>query len=344
MNLFLYPEAACNNDGYGIGVNFAYHKNTPQENDIVVWYTSYDPSQMLHLRSEDYVIKRFGLFSYKSVRNIFCGRIRSELTIDDLSFLNDYSFENIYSDDVLFYRTLRRMFPDKLIHIRFHNCFSRIFVRNRFLKREVGMKYAVTLKNMARLENEIFNDRNVYKIFISDEDRDFYRSMYGITSDSETWQYIPNTSLMNANRNKISFSNKLVWYGGVESHKESSVLWFIKEVFPKLKEKNHLLELHLWGKNTDRFDAPNSSVYGHGFYKGEGMPLENCLYVNPDIIGGGIKLKLMTLLENGIPFISTPFGFEGYSKELVDGEYCHVVEEDKWVETILYLLEKYKKE
>lgn len=342
MDLYLFPEAACKNDGYGIGVDFAYHKNPPKAEDLVIWYTSYPQSQMLHVRSSDVILRRFGLLSIKSVRNILSGRIRSELTFNELAFLKNYSIDNIYSDDVLFYRILRQLFPEKRIHIRFHNCFSRIYIRNTFLKRNVGLKYSITLKNMRKLENEIFNDRNVYKIFISDEDRDFYISTYGIVSDSETWHYLPNEKLINVNRKGIVLSNKLVWFGGVESHKESSILWFINNVFPRLRNKNPYLEFHLWGKNTVKFNSPDTNVFGHGFFSGEGMPFADSLYVNPDIIGGGIKLKLMTLLENGVPFISTPFGFEGYSPKFIDGKYCHVVEEDKWVDAILSILEKYK--
>jgi len=344
MNLYLFPEAACKHDGYGIGVAHDYLRYSPKEDDIIVWYSSYSPSQIIYLRPSDTVISRFGLLTYRSIKNILCGKIRSELSIKDLSFLKDYPIDNIYCDDVLFYRTIRKLFPKKHIYVRFHNCFSRIYIRNLFLKHNVGLKYSITLKNETKLENEIFNDRNVYKIFITDEDRDFYRSMYGIVSDSETWSLVPELSLINSNRRKICFSNKLVWFGGIESHKECSVLWFINEVLPKIKKKVPSVEFHLWGKNTEKFANESSAVYGHGFYQGNGLPMEDCLYLNPDITGGGIKLKLITLLENGAPFISTPFGFEGYSKELVDGEYCHVVEEDNWVETIIDLLEKYRKE
>jgi len=342
MNLYLFPEAACKHDGYGIGVDHDFMTYAPKKDDLVVWYSSYSPSQILHLRPSDVIIRRFGLFSLKSVRNIVCGKIRSELSMADLAFLRNYDIDEIYSDDVLFYRTLRKMFPDKRIHIRFHNCFSRICIRNSFLKRHVGVKYSITLKNMTKLENEIFDDRNVDKIFITDEDRDFYRSMYGISSDSETLSLVPSIDYASCRSGEVHFTHKLVWFGGVESHKECSVLWFMREIFPKLKRQMPDLEFHLWGKNTAKFNAPDSSVFGHGFFQGEGMPLNNCLYVNPDITGGGIKLKLITLLEKGVPFISTPFGFEGYSSELIDGKYCHVVEEDKWVGTILSLLQKYK--
>lgn len=341
MNLYIFPEAASKTDGYGIGVEFAYKKLAPRPEDIVVWLSTYDKSKMLYLRDNDIVIPRNKVLSYKSISNIVKGRNRSEVTSKDLSFLLDYDFENIHCDEVIFHKALRDLFPNKQFCVRLHNCFSRILVRNQFLDRKIGLKYSTTLKLMTTLEKEVFSDRNVYKIFISDEDRDFYCSTYGIYSDSETWQYTPNKELMFRNRKPVEFSNKLVWFGGIESHKESSVQWFISEVLPKVQQKLPDVEFHLWGRNTQRFNNQDKGVFGHGFFIGEGMPLYGCLYVNPDIIGGGIKLKLMTLMENGIPFISTPFGFEGYSKDLVDNDYCMVVEDYLWADYIVDKLSDY---
>lgn len=338
MDLFIYPEAATYKDGYGIGVEYAYNRETPKPNDVVVWLSSYEKEDMNHLRDGDYVIPRNKLMTFKSAKKLLCGRHMSELSKQDLLFLKDYNFETIHCDEVIFYNAIRNLFPDKYLRIRFHNCFSRIGVRNSFLKRPIGFKYQYAIKVMTTLEKEIFSDKNVYKIFISDEDRDFYRTTYGIMSDSETWQYSPNILKMKNNRKDIVFSHKLVWFGGVEAHKESSLQWFIAEVYPKIKKEIADLEFHLWGKNTMKFDKTAEAVYAHGFYKGKGMPLNDCLYVNPDIIGGGIKLKLLMLMENGIPFISTPFGFEGYEKSLIDGKYCVVEEESKWAEKILEFL------
>lgn len=341
MNLFIYPQAANNKNGYSIGVEYAYNRITPKDDDIVIWYTSYDKKDIWHLREKDIIIKRQGAFSCKSMINIVYGKVRSELNTKDLSFLSEYEFENIYCDEVIFYRALRALFPHKKIQVRFHNCYTRIMCRNQVLKKNLGLKYKLLLKSIVPLETEIFNDKNVYKVFLLDEDRDFYCSMCGVRSDSETWPYKPDNSKMEENRKGIIIDNRLVWFGGLDSHKESSVKWFINEVLPYLKGYMPEIEFHLWGGGTERFDDKSNNIYGHGFYDGQGLPLEHSLYVNPDIIGGGIKLKLLTLLEQGLPFISTPFGFEGYNKNLIDGLYCNVIEEAKWAEYIIDFLSRY---
>lgn len=68
------------------------------------------------------------------------------------------------------------------------------------------------------------------------------------------------------------------------------------------------------------------------------MPSYTSLYINPDIIGGGIKLKLQTLIEAGVPFISSVFGFEGYSHSIIDNRYIIVEEEANWVKKIIELI------
>ena len=68
------------------------------------------------------------------------------------------------------------------------------------------------------------------------------------------------------------------------------------------------------------------------------MPSYTSLYINPDIIGGGIKLKLQTLIEAGVPFISSVFGYEGYSKSMIDNRYIIVEEDTHWAEKIIKII------
>lgn len=341
MDLYIFPEAACMKGGYGIAVKYAYEKLQPKKDDVIVWLTSFEKKDMLYLRPNDFVFTRDKLLSFKSINNILHSRSRSEFVEDDFCFLKNQHFNTIHCDEVIFYRALRAVFPDKYINVRFHNCFSRIYTRNSFLNRHVGLKYAYGMKIMKKLEEEIFCDRKVRKIFITEEDYNYYNSVSGSNNDSELWLIQPNKDIIRNNRKDFYLDNKLVWFGGIEAHKEESVKWFITTVFSELKKNNPAIEFHLYGKNSEKFNNPSSNIFGHGFFNGSGFPMDNCLYVNPDIIGGGVKIKLLSLLENGIPFISTPFGFEGYSKDIIDGVFCSVIDDSSWTEAIENLLRKY---
>lgn len=338
MNLYIFPDAAYLSNGYGIGVNFAYNKLHPKEGDVIVWYTDVPKKEMMHLRDSDYIVKKNNFMSLRSFVNIFQGKDRTEPHYKELSFLAKFDFEEIHLDESFFYRPIRKMFPHKKLVVRFHNCFARIYDRQRMMQTKLDWKYQTKLHNMYNLEREIFRDKNVYKIFISDEDRDYYRNIFGVYSDSETWPYIPDMDKAMKNRKEVKFDHRLVWYGGIESHKKAAIVWFINDILPIVKGAIPDVEFHLWGKGSALFDNPCNKVYGHGFWDGEGMPSETSLYVNPDIIGGGIKLKLQTLIEAGVPFISSFFGFEGYSQSLIDGRYVIVEEESKWAEKIISII------
>ena len=334
MDLFIFPESASLKSGYGIGVDYAYRRLQPKEEDLVVWYT--EDKDFPYKRNQDIVINR-KIPIYKRIINVLKCRPSTELSASDLSFLKGKVFNHIHCDEIIFFHALRHYYPSQHIDVRLHNVFARILERKRIVGLPVDPLFHLILYLCRKSEREIFRDKNSRKIFISKEDMDYYTSMFGKTSDAEVWPYIPHVKkepLWKVN------TEKLVWFGGLDAHKISSVQWFVDEVFLKLKEKHNNLELYLYGRGTERFNDEKNDIHGRGFYQGnDKWPLRNSLYINPDIIGGGIKLKLMSLLEDGIPFITTPFGFEGYSPNIADGITCHVVECEKWftvIEDIIY--------
>lgn len=342
MNLFLFPEAACRINGYGIAVEAAYKKFQIKYDDVVVWYSSFPKDKMLYVRKQDYIIKRPGFFSYKSIRNTLFRTNRSEVLLSDLNFLRGLSFEKIYCDETCFYHAIRKLYPDNPLVVRFHNSFARIHDRLKLLKnRKIDFLYRITLNNMYNLERDVMNDKNVFKVFISDEDRHYYTSHYGKYGDSETFYFKPDMRKAERNRTIQRVDHRLIWFGGVESHKKTSILWFICNVFPKIRQVIPDVEFHMWGRGTEQFNNPANAIFGNGFFNGVDMPSKNSLYVNPDIIGGGIKIKLISLIEAGLPIISTPFGFEGYKEDILDKKYCIVEEEELWADCIIAYLNTY---
>lgn len=335
MDLFLFPAPATLDGGYNFGVYFAYNKLRPKPDDIVVWCAN--TSNIPYFKDNDILILLPKLFSFKSALKIAQNRFHHEIDLRDLKMLKEFDFENIHCDEVTFYPAIRKLFPDRKINLRLHNCFARIVERERVLGVKQDWRFERKMKALSRLEINIFNDKNVHKIFISDEDRNYYTLMTGNKSDSEVWNYIP---LINNQPQNINESiTKLVWFGGVEGHKTSSVLWFIEKVFPIIKKKIPIVEFHLWGSQTDQFNNPSKNIYGHGRYPSDNLPLKGkALYVNPDVIGGGIKIKLMTYFKEGVPFISTPFGFEGYKDDLIDNNFCYVEEMENWADKIIEIL------
>jgi predicted MPP superfamily phosphohydrolase len=189
----------------------------------------------------------------------------------------------------------------------------------------------MTLFLFSRLEKTIFNDDKCEKIFISEEDRSFYSMITGRFSDSAVWKVVPNMEIVNNNRFVVEKPTKIIWFGGIHAHKIDSVRWFITDVFYKLRQKYPHLEFHLYGNNTMAFDNPKNNIYAHGRYQGTSLPNKaDSIYINPDVSGGGVKVKLIQYFEEGVTFVTSPFGMEGYSSELFDNKCRYCVQLDEW--------------
>lgn len=327
MNVFFFPINPFRSNGYSIAVKNDLSKLQIDQNDIIVWYEYTNDT----FYGNDVVLLRPPKFAISRIVKVLQNHINCEVTAGDLKQLDLKQVNDVFCGDVIFYRAVRELFPTKRITVRFHNCFARIQDRIRLLGNKVNLKFKIQMRAYYQLEKEIFNDSNVHKVFISEEDRDYYCSMFGKRSDSEVWGFCPDMNKAVSARID-SKKTKLVHYGGLQTHKIDSLKWFINDVFIPLHLHKPNVEFHLWGAGSEAFDNPGRGIFGHGFYKGDGMPLvDDGLYVNPDLIGGGVKIKLIDYFEKGASFITTPFGFEGYPLDYIDNKFYYMVEPDEWL-------------
>lgn len=340
MNLYFMPNAANDSCGHCIEITRSLDRLKPNEKDsIIVWYANSNSGK--YMTDKDYYIKRKKLLSFHTFKNILSHKIHTTVSRKQLSFLNDLKIKDsdfIHLEDPMFYDAFRSYFPKHYIFVHFHNVFLRIKIRTDILNLKVDAKYRVFMNLFSKLEIKIFNDKNVKKIFISKEDAAFYHEMTG-NDDYEVWPVDVNRSLMAKNRTSFKWNKKIVWVGGIKAHKKYSVQRFISDVFFPLRKTIPDLEFHLWGNGSQQFDSPTDGIYGHGFLNGNLFPFKtDSIYINPDLTGGGVKIKVKTYLENGLTVLSTPFGFEGYDYDLIDNKYCSVVPFSYWTK---YIIENY---
>jgi hypothetical protein len=202
----------------------------------------------------------------------------------------------------------------------------------------VDLKYKQILESFSRLEAQIFSDRNIIPIFLCKEDQEFYESITG-RGKSELWQ-VSVTPIDNQNDRELLPIKYLVYFGGVDTHKKKSIDHFIQHVFPQIKETIPDLKFHLYGSGTEIYNKAGADIYGHGRYPGNDFPhASDGLYLNPDLTGGGVKIKIKTYIENKIRFLTTPFGFEGYSHDYVDKKYCWLLPMDQWEKGIVEIID-----
>ena len=329
--LILLPENPGTSSGYHKAVKADLDKLMITENDTVIVYSSsYNisiPNAITINRPKKFALKRF--------INIFLLRVSTEVNISELlPFLRGKVFDEIFCGEVIFYRAIRKLFPHREIIVRLHNFYTLLKKRQKKLKYKLNFQFKLVLFLITKLETEISKDKNVRTIFITKEEYGYFKKLHP-NAKSEYWPaYTPETSVFKPPSKPI-----IVWFGGVSTHKRFTIDYFIKHVFKKIRSEYLTVEFHLWGKGTQRYNDVSNLIFGHGFYKKEGFPLAGeALYINPDLLGGGIKLKVGDLLDNGIPFISTQYGVEGY--QLPDTDHILIGNIDAWQNMIITYLRK----
>jgi len=120
--------------------------------------------------------------------------------------------------------------------------------------------------------------------------------------------------------NDIEKTKGLLFVGGfAHQPNEDGVLWFYKEVYPKLISKIPDLEWFIAGSHpTDAVQKLNSDkihVLGYISDKKLGELYKNCrIDIAPLRYGAGVKGKVVEAVYNQIPLVTTDIGAEGLSK------------------------------
>lgn len=249
--------------------------------------------------------------SLARIANLARLRVSAEATRQELEQYAAYAVDEVFCGGVELYRATRSVFPAHHLTVRFHNVFGLVRSRQRETRYPVDPLFSVYLATYPRLERLIFNDPAVSLVFATDADRDFHALHFPGTS-SRVWS-------INTNVNpemRTPTKPRLIHFGGASVHKARGLRYFISDVFAELRVRYPQLELHLHGQGTQRMNDQAKGVFGHGRFDGSGIPHEgDGLFVNPDLLGGGIKIKVGDWLDWGVPFISTPFGVDGYDFE-----------------------------
>lgn len=104
-------------------------------------------------------------------------------------------------------------------------------------------------------------------------------------------------------------------------HNHDGLSWFLRSVFPRLRELRPDAQMHVIGRDPSPDLAKlvaeaGDSVVMHGFVA-DLDPLLNRMaaMVNPLRFGSGVKIKAIEALARGLPVVATPVGAEGISSQ-----------------------------
>lgn len=213
----------------------------------------------------------------------------------------------VFCGDTCMYPSLRKRFPDAWMAVRFHNVYATSVLR--IIQHGMWMASPMVMWEMARylrLEMEIFGDRKVIPVFLCREEAAFFRSLHPARRC-----FVKAVAPRRVTEPRLDPVRRLVWLGGLSGHKLVSMRCFLRDAWPLIRSRNPGLELDLHGMGTEQFKG-YPGVNARGVWRGSGWPAGcDALFVNPDYVGGGVKIKLLDYIEAGIPFISTPEGAQG---------------------------------
>lgn len=316
MKLFLFPEVPGRLSGYQIAVSSDVNQFSPTEHDCVVYICSKDMSllntaNVLYINRNTFSMRLLGLLS-TGHPSFFSGWWLAFLIG---RYFKTWNFSSIYYGDINFVR-LSRFLRTKKSLFRLHNLYHRMWpnlsLYQRFPK---SAKFHYECWAGSRLEREIFQSRNHKAVrfsFISHEEREYATRLYHLEGVQTDVIKFEEHFLTKPANDKIQWDGRLVWFGGLSSHKLVAMNYFCSQIFPKIKTHPKFKSFELIGQGTEEFDNEAELVFGRGFVANLNFEeYKDAFFINPDIISGGVKLKMLDLYRHNLQCLSTPFGVEG---------------------------------
>lgn len=320
-NLYLFPELPGAKSGYQIAVAEDFERLSPTPEDLLVFVSS-----------DAHGVSRSGN-TLRIGRNLAALRLSSLCTVGHPSFFSgsllmrilrrefeDRKFGTVFLGDINFAQLAHRIDAER-VRIRLHNLYVRM-LRN-MLAASLGARYARMYYDAivgARLERDLFRlaerDPRYEFLFISKEEEAYAEEHHGVER-REAWLMRPPTPAPDAAPAVPGWDGRLVWVGGLSSHKLAGMRYFIRRIYHPLRRARREISLLIIGAGGVRFHEPSAGIEARGFVPHlDYGAFAGALFVNPDVVGGGVKLKMREFYSHGVNCLSTVLGTEGFDSLL----------------------------
>lgn len=243
--------------------------------------------------------------------------------IDKILKLKKYDL--IYSDSLWMYQYIYKNSlidrnKTKLI-IDLHNVEHEVIYRMMQESDSFSVKVYSFLeyRKIKKLEKTYSSDSN-YIFTVSERDKDRYTELYNI--NREKIKVVYNGFDMSIAENYYNELNneygKFLLFVGSLWYRPNyeGISWFIKDIWPEVKEKYKDLKLLIIGKYNEKDILRGKDVEYLGFVEDIYGYYKNCIgTVVPLKMGSGTRLKIVEAMSFKVPVISTTIGCEGISVE-----------------------------
>jgi glycosyltransferase involved in cell wall biosynthesis/uncharacterized HAD superfamily protein/hypoxanthine phosphoribosyltransferase len=123
-----------------------------------------------------------------------------------------------------------------------------------------------------------------------------------------------------------------------------AVVYFLKEIFPLIKQRMPDVRFYIVGSNPPKqvLSLQSDAIVVTGYVKDVAPYFDNCkVFVAPLRYGAGVKGKINQSMSYGLPVVTTSIGAEGI--ELIDGENTLIADEpEEFAEKVAILYEDEK--
>jgi glycosyltransferase involved in cell wall biosynthesis len=249
------------------------------------------------IKLKSYNISRFYSKSVKKELEQLCKKMNFDIVIFE------GLFTTIYQKDI-------QGFSNAKFGYRAHNIEHEIWQQLAKKERNSIKKYFLKLlaKNLKTKELELINSVD-FILPLSSKDQEKIKKKANKPSF-----YIPVS--INNFEPKADYSNLSLCFIGSFNWRPNSegLLWFIKDVFPKIKQHFPHITINIAGRESEKINELKGidGVNVKGFVKNSSdFLLENGIFIAPLISGSGVKIKVLEALSLGLPCVLTEIAAEG---------------------------------
>ena len=223
---------------------------------------------------------------------------RPDITIKYIDILKKYSSGKIF------------YFAHDLHHIR--------------LEREYNITHKKIIKErcekMKKIEKEIFNKVDVIHV-VGNYEYEILKKNYQNKIIRNIPLYIFDNKYNDIEKN-FSKRNDLLFVGGfLHRPNVDGIIWFSKNIYPKIIEKFPNMILHIVGTNVTeevmKLESKNIKIEGFLSDRDLHLIYQKCrVFVSPLRFGAGVKGKILEAAHNQIPIVTTSIGGEGLDNSI----------------------------
>lgn len=224
---------------------------------------------------------------------------------------------------VSFLNKIRRYSMAKIFYIAHDLHFLREFRRAETEGNEALKKYALKLK---KLEMSLMEVSDISLVFSSVE-----KSIINQENPRIHIELMPWIQKINPNNKGYEKRSDILFIGSfIHKPNIDSLVWFVKSIFPLVKNEIKDIKLIVVGSNptAEILDLGTNDVVVKGYVPDASPYFENTrIMVAPLRYGAGVKGKVLEAMSYGLPVVTTSIGAEGI--ELQNRENVFIAEEPR---------------